>query len=115
VLVKVINIDPSGKIRLSKKALIEPPEGVAVPSGEGGPGGGERPRREGRHEGRHDRGRHEGGRRDGYRGGDRDRGGGRGQSHEQPRNEPVPAERGSAHQERAVGDLPDSEDNRGNE
>jgi polyribonucleotide nucleotidyltransferase len=27
VLVKVINIDPSGKIRLSRKALLEPPEG----------------------------------------------------------------------------------------
>ena len=27
VLVKVINIDPSGKIRLSRKALIQPEEG----------------------------------------------------------------------------------------
>src|SRR5262245_8055873 len=66
VLVKVINIDPSGKIRLSRKALIEPPEGGVPPSSEGGGGhreGGERPRREG--------GRHEGGR-GGYR--DRDRG-----------------------------------------
>jgi polyribonucleotide nucleotidyltransferase len=71
VLVKVINIDPSGKIRLSRKALIEPPEGGVPPSSEGGPRaeGGERPRREG--------GRHEGGR-GGYR--DRDRGDrGRGQ------------------------------------
>ena len=33
VLVKVVNIDPSGKIRLSRKALIEAPEGVA--GGEG--------------------------------------------------------------------------------
>ena len=27
VMVKVINIDPSGKIRLSRKALIQPEEG----------------------------------------------------------------------------------------
>ena len=77
VMVKVINIDPSGKIRLSRKALIEPPEGGVPPSGEGGghrAEGGERPRREG--------GRPEGGR-GGYRG-DRDRGdrgGDRGRSH----------------------------------
>ena len=64
VMVKVINIDPSGKIRLSRKALIDPPEGGVPPAGEGGPReGGERPRREG--------GRPEGGR-GGYRG-DRDR------------------------------------------
>jgi polyribonucleotide nucleotidyltransferase len=36
VMVKVINIDPSGKIRLSRKALIAPPEGTP----EGGQGGG---------------------------------------------------------------------------
>jgi polyribonucleotide nucleotidyltransferase len=36
VMVKVINIDPSGKIRLSRKALIEPPEGhQAAPGGHG--------------------------------------------------------------------------------
>ncbi len=37
VLVKVINIDPTGKIRLSRKALITPEEGGAPPanSGEG--------------------------------------------------------------------------------
>jgi len=35
VMVKVINIDPSGKIRLSRKALLAPPEGGAP---EGGPG-----------------------------------------------------------------------------
>ena len=122
VLVKVINIDPSGKIRLSKKALIEPPEGV-VPGEGGGPGDADRPRREGRHEGRHDRGRHEGGRRDGgFRGdrdrGDRDRGdrGGRGHSQDRPRNEPVTAERAAAHQERAgAPDAPGSDDDRGNE
>jgi polyribonucleotide nucleotidyltransferase len=72
VMVKVINIDPSGKIRLSRKALIDPPEGGVPPAGEGGPReGGERPRREG---GRHEGGRHDGGR-GGYRGDrDRDRG-----------------------------------------
>ena len=69
VMVKVINIDPSGKIRLSRKVLLDPPEGGVPPSGEGGggdPGRGRRPppRREG--------GRPEGGR-GGYRG-DRDRG-----------------------------------------
>ena len=71
VMVKVINIDPSGKIRLSRKVLIDPPEGGVPPSGEGGPReGGERPRREG--------GRHDGGR-GGFRGDrDRDRGGDRG-------------------------------------
>src|SRR4029450_13833348 len=79
VLVKVINIDPSGKIRLSRKALIEPPEGGVPPSSEGGgprSEGGERPPREGRrpeggHRPRREGGRHEGGR--GYRG-DRDQG-----------------------------------------
>jgi polyribonucleotide nucleotidyltransferase len=46
VMVKVINIDPSGKIRLSRKALIAPPEGTP----EGGQGGG------GEHAGGRDRG-----------------------------------------------------------
>ena len=32
VLVKVINVDPSGKIRLSRKALLEKPEGAAAPA-----------------------------------------------------------------------------------
>ncbi|MGQ0735789.1 MAG: polyribonucleotide nucleotidyltransferase [Acidobacteriota bacterium] len=37
VLVKVINIDPTGKIRLSRKALLSPDEGTAPPpSSEGG-------------------------------------------------------------------------------
>jgi polyribonucleotide nucleotidyltransferase len=31
VLVKVINIDPTGKIRLSRKALLTPEEGTAPP------------------------------------------------------------------------------------
>ena len=66
VLVKVINIDPSGKIRLSRKALIEPPAGGVPPGGEGGGprGEGERPRRDaGRREGgyRGDRGPRHGG------------------------------------------------------
>jgi polyribonucleotide nucleotidyltransferase len=53
VLVKVINIDPTGKIRLSRKALITPEEGGArrpanggdaegAPAG--GPSSGDRPR-----------------------------------------------------------------------
>jgi polyribonucleotide nucleotidyltransferase len=46
VMVKVINIDPSGKIRLSRKALIPAPEGAAE-AAEG---------REGGREGGHDRG-----------------------------------------------------------
>jgi polyribonucleotide nucleotidyltransferase len=96
VLVKVINIDPSGKIRLSRKALIEPPEGGVPPSSEGGgrPEGGERdrPRREG-----HGGPRREGG---GYRGdrGDRDRGprgdrgdrGGRPEGADRPRSDEAP-------------------------
>ena len=40
VMVKVINIDPSGKIRLCRKALITPEEGQA-PAGEGGSQGGD--------------------------------------------------------------------------
>ena len=36
VMVKVINIDPSGKIRLSRKALITPEEGQGQPQGQGG-------------------------------------------------------------------------------
>jgi polyribonucleotide nucleotidyltransferase len=36
VLVKVINIDPSGKIRLSRKALLEPSEGQAAAAAHGG-------------------------------------------------------------------------------
>jgi polyribonucleotide nucleotidyltransferase len=41
VMVKVINIDPSGKIRLSRKALLPQPEGEPQPQGQGdGSGGG---------------------------------------------------------------------------
>ncbi|HET9315562.1 MAG TPA: polyribonucleotide nucleotidyltransferase, partial [Vicinamibacteria bacterium] len=75
VLVKVVNIDPSGKIRLSRKALLEQAQGgdgggqgtgSGVPSGGGG--GGER-RHDGGHRGDRDRG-SRGGRREG---GGRDR------------------------------------------
>ena len=62
VLVKVINIDPTGKIRLSRKALITPEEGGAPPAGNGGEGegaaagapslGGDRPPRGDRDRGR---------------------------------------------------------------
>ena len=52
VMVKVINIDPSGKIRLSRKALLAPEEGQAAASGgdgssQGSGGGGERRERHG--------------------------------------------------------------------
>ena len=53
VMVKVINIDPSGKIRLSRKALLAPEEGQApAHTGEGPHGadrGGERRDRQGHH------------------------------------------------------------------
>ena len=64
VLVKVVNIDPSGKIRLSRKALIEAPAGAAA--GDGGSGGHSGHDREVRHAadagrgGRRDRGRDHG-------------------------------------------------------
>ncbi len=73
VLVKVVNVDPSGKIRLSRKALIEPPPGMEAQSQEAGAtaGGGYGEHRP------HDRGpRPGGGGRD--RGGDRGGRGGRG-------------------------------------
>jgi len=43
VLVKVVSIDPSGKIRLSRKALLDEAEGGSPTDG-GGSGGGESPR-----------------------------------------------------------------------
>jgi polyribonucleotide nucleotidyltransferase len=63
VLVKVINIDPSGKIRLSRKALLQEADGVVpAAAGAGAGGGGEY------------RGDHRGGdRRRDHRGGDRRR------------------------------------------
>jgi len=73
VLVKVINIDPSGKIRLSRKALIEAPPGTEAGNGggEGSGGGGDRDRP----------------RRDDHRGGrDRDRGGRGGHGGDRPRH-----------------------------
>jgi polyribonucleotide nucleotidyltransferase len=101
VLVKVINIDPSGKIRLSRKVLLPVPEGGVPPSGEGGGGSGDRgdrpPRREGGYGG------HGGGRREGGYRSDRDRGPrdhrapdrgdrGRGEGQERPRSEGERAE-----------------------
>jgi polyribonucleotide nucleotidyltransferase len=75
VMVKVINIDPSGKIRLSRKALIEPPEGQSGPTG-GGQGEGDQ---------------HRGDRRGGDRGRDRHRSDRPG---DRPRGErPEPAEK----------------------
>ncbi len=75
VLVKVINIDPTGKIRLSRKALLAPDEGTSPPpsSGEpreaagaaaGGAGDGAPGRREGGRDSGHRGGRGRGPRRD---------------------------------------------------
>ncbi len=75
VLVKVINIDPTGKIRLSRKALLSPDEGTSPPpsSGEpreaagaaaGGAGDGAQGRREGGRDSGHRGGRGRGPRRD---------------------------------------------------
>jgi polyribonucleotide nucleotidyltransferase len=75
VLVKVVNIDPSGKIRLSRKALIE--GGPAEGSSEGGQGSGE-PQPAGAYSDRGSHDRPHGGDRDRGRGGDRPRGGDRG-------------------------------------
>jgi polyribonucleotide nucleotidyltransferase len=71
VLVKVINIDPTGKIRLSRKALLTPEEGTAPPAPSGEAGGEEAAAAAaGGEGGPRDGGRREGG---GHRGG-RDRG-----------------------------------------
>jgi polyribonucleotide nucleotidyltransferase len=64
--VKVIEVDKSGKIRLSRKALLPVPEGYVPGSSGGGDRGDRGPRRD-------DRG-GRGGRGGGGRGGDRDRG-----------------------------------------
>ena len=74
ILVKVVNIDPSGKIRLSRKALLEAAEGGAPPAEGGGQphGGGH-----GHPGGHHDRGGHGGHRGDRDRGPRGDRGGDR--------------------------------------
>jgi polyribonucleotide nucleotidyltransferase len=80
ILVKVVNIDPSGKIRLSRKALLGEGEGGGSPEGggQGGQGQGE-PQPAGAYSdrGAHDRPRSHGDR-DRGRGGDRPRGGDRG-------------------------------------
>jgi polyribonucleotide nucleotidyltransferase len=80
VMVKVINIDPSGKIRLSRKALLQPEEGQQVRAeGEGGPPRGDR----------HDRPRGDRPpRRDGHRGE-----GHRGEGRREPREPREPAEK----------------------
>jgi polyribonucleotide nucleotidyltransferase len=75
ILVKVVSIDPSGKIRLSRKALLEEAEGGAPP--DGGAGGGQ-PSEARRHAGGEHRGEHRGGEHRGDRG-RRDHG--RGDSH----------------------------------
>lgn len=89
VLVKVVNIDPSGKIRLSRKALLEEAEGAPVAAGGGGGGGSNPGGGQGRREhggGRGDRGGR--GRGDRGRGGDRGgRGGGGGDRGRGPRGE----------------------------
>jgi polyribonucleotide nucleotidyltransferase len=54
VMVKVINIDPSGKIRLSRKVLIAPPEGTPEGGSGGGDQGGGRPPRRDREPARRD-------------------------------------------------------------
>jgi polyribonucleotide nucleotidyltransferase len=69
ILVKVVNIDPSGKIRLSRKALLDEAEGGAQPGGQGEGG------RHGSGGGRGEGGGRPGGGRP--RGGDRDRRGDR--------------------------------------
>jgi polyribonucleotide nucleotidyltransferase len=70
VMVKVINIDPSGKIRLSRKALLQPEEGQGPKGGEGGepPHREGAPRRDGRREGHGHRG--DSHRSEGHRGGE---------------------------------------------
>ncbi|HUL77746.1 MAG TPA: S1 RNA-binding domain-containing protein, partial [Vicinamibacteria bacterium] len=79
VLVKVVSIDPSGKIRLSRKALLDEAEGKG-PSDGGGSGGGE---------GRGPGGEHaHGGRHGGDHGRDRDRRHGGGHGHGGPGGRP---------------------------
>jgi polyribonucleotide nucleotidyltransferase len=72
IKVKVINVDDTGRIKLSRKALMDPPEGVTVGADEGGEGG----HGGGGHGGDRRGGGGGGGRRHG--GGGRDRGGRRG-------------------------------------
>ena len=53
VMVKVINIDPTGKIRLSRKALLQEEGGATAAPGAGGPSGGGRERPPHRDRGEH--------------------------------------------------------------
>jgi polyribonucleotide nucleotidyltransferase len=74
LMVKVINIDPSGKIRLSRKALLEGAEEPSPQAAGGGGGGHERPAERPHHGRPQDRGSHgPGPRRDRPQGGDRGR------------------------------------------
>jgi len=75
VLVKVINVDPTGKIRLSRKALLAPDEGTAPPA-QGGEAASEEAGATAGGGGNREGGPREGGPREGgYRGGrDRNRG-----------------------------------------
>jgi polyribonucleotide nucleotidyltransferase len=73
ILVKVVSIDPSGKIRLSRKALIEEAQGGQA--GEGESAGGHGQPGQGQHDHGRPRGEYRGGR--DHRGGDRPRGGDR--------------------------------------
>jgi polyribonucleotide nucleotidyltransferase len=89
ILVKVVNIDPSGKIRLSRKALLEGGEGAPGQGGQGGGGGQGEPQPAGAYSDRrsHDQHRSHGDRghrpdRDRGRGGDR---GGRDHGDRRPR------------------------------
>jgi polyribonucleotide nucleotidyltransferase len=74
ILVKVVNIDPSGKIRLSRKALLTEAEGGGSAAGDqpvaAGGGGGPEPRSR-EHRGDRDRGGRDRGGRGGDRGGER--------------------------------------------
>ena len=72
MLVKVINIDPTGKIRLSRKALLTAEEGSAPPPQTGGEPGEEAGAAAGS---TREGGSREGGQRDGGQRGGRDRGG----------------------------------------
>jgi polyribonucleotide nucleotidyltransferase len=77
VLVKVVNIDPSGKIRLSRKALLDEAEGAPAGGGGSDSGGGQGRRDHGGGRGPGGGGRGPGGRGPGDRGrgrSDRDRG-----------------------------------------
>ncbi len=70
ILVKVVNVDPSGKIRLSRKALLEAPAGSETGGGSDGSGGGHDEHR--RSERRPGGGERDRGGRGGHRGGGRD-------------------------------------------